>query len=84
MLRPAIRSELWNDAGRKLRTDKARLALRCAAFCQTRELDAEDQHRATEPVTGEPTAWSAQDHTEEYVQQGYITEQPVEDVVSRK
>ena len=45
----------------------------------TAQLDAEDQHRATEPVTGEPTAWSAQDHTEEYVQQGYITE-PVEDV----
>ena len=40
------------------------------------QLDAEDP---AEPVTGEPTAWSAQDHTEEYVQQGYITEQPVEE-----
>ncbi len=52
----------------------------CAKHAESAQLDAEDQHRAAEPVTGEPTAWSAQDHTEEYVKQGYITEQPEEDV----
>ena len=55
-----------------------------AGTVSTAQLDAEDQHRAAEPVTGEPTAWSAQDHTEEYIQQGYITEQPVGDVAERR
>ena len=44
-------------------------------------MSEENKEITAEPVTGEPTAWSAQDHTEEYVQQGYITEQPGEDVV---
>jgi hypothetical protein len=35
-------------------------------------MDDETRQTSAEPVTGEPTKWSAQDHSWEYEKQGYI------------